>query len=120
MVPMLGIILLGAECGFIVSTATHLFGSYFIGIMSLVPHGIIEIPAFSLAGAVSFSGHLMVKEAAGNNSSDIVFGHIQAYRNTLPIRTIALFVILCLLIAGFVEAHVTEKVVGFFFNTPRV
>ncbi len=114
MVPLLGIILLGAECGFIVSTATHLFGSYWIGIISLMPHGIIEIPAFSLAGAVAFSGHLLVKEAAGNNATDDVFNGVQDYRNALPIRTIALFVILCLLIAGFIEAHLTGKVVGFF------
>jgi uncharacterized membrane protein SpoIIM required for sporulation len=115
MVPMLGIILLGAECGFIVSTATHLFGSYLNGIMLLLPHGIIEIPAISLAGAVTFSGHLLVKAAAGNNAAaDDVFTDVQNYRNALPIRTIALFVILCLLIAGFIEAHLTGKVVGFF------
>jgi uncharacterized membrane protein SpoIIM required for sporulation len=116
MVPLLGIILLGAECGFIVSSATHLFGSYLIGIMSLVPHGVIEIPAFSLAGAVTFSAHLLVKETAGNNSTDDVFNDVQIFRNTLPIRTIALFVILCLLIAGYIEAHVTGDVVDFLFN----
>ncbi len=114
MVPLFGIILLGVECGFIVSTATHLFGFYFIGIMSLVPHGIIEIPAISLAGAVTFSGHLLVKEAVGNNPATDVFDRVEAYRNKLPIRTIALFVILCLLIAGYIEAHVTGKVVVFF------
>ncbi len=114
MVPLLGIILLGAECGFIVSSATHLFGSYLNGIMALVPHGVIEIPAFSLAGAVTFSGHLLVKEAAGKNSTDDVFNDVQVFRNTLSIRTIALFVILCLLIAGYIEAHVTGDVVDFF------
>ncbi|MBC2716634.1 MAG: hypothetical protein HF978_15120 [Desulfobacteraceae bacterium] len=114
MVPLLGIILLGAECGFIVSTATHLFGSYLIGIMSLGPHGIIEIPVISLAGAITFSGHLLVKDAAGNNPANDVFDFVQTYRNKLPIRTIALFVILCLLIAGFIEAHITHKMVDFF------
>ncbi len=114
MVPLLGIILLGAECGFIVATATHLFGSYLNGVMALVPHGIIEIPAIALAGAVTFSGHLLVKEKAGINSMDDVFNDVRDYRNTLPIRTIALFVILCLLVAGFVEAHVTGNVVDFF------
>ncbi len=118
MVPLLGIILLGAECGFIVSTATHLFGSYLTGIMSLVPHGVIEIPAISLAGAVAFSGHLLVKGAADNNSANDVFDYVQAYRNKLPIRAIALFVILCLLIAGFIEAHFTHKVVDFFTQKP--
>ena len=114
MVPLLGIILLGAECGFIVSIATHLFGSALIGIMTLAPHGIIEIPAISLAGAVTFSGHLVVKDAAGIHPVNDVFDHIQTYRNKLPIRSIALSVILCLLIAGFIEAHVTHMVVDFF------
>jgi len=118
MVPLLGIILLGAECGFIVSTATHLFGSYLNGIMSLVPHGIIEIPAFSLAGAVTFSGHLLVKGRAGQYPADVVFDDVQIYRKTLPVRTIALLVILCLLIAGFVEAHITGKVMDFFAQKP--
>jgi len=114
MVPLLGIILLGAECGFIVSTATHLFGSYLAGIMSLLPHGIIEIPAISLAGAVTFSGHLLVKKSAGSKPSNEVFDNIETYRNKIPIRTIALFVVLCLLIAGFIEGHVTPKLMAFF------
>jgi uncharacterized membrane protein SpoIIM required for sporulation len=116
MVPLLGIILLGAECGLIVATATQLFGSYLNGIMFLVPHGIIEIPAISLAGAVTFSAHLLVKEAAGKNAPDAVFNDVQVYRNKLPIRTIALFVVLCLLIAGYIEAHVTGDVVDYLFN----
>ena len=116
MVPLLGIILLGAECGFIVSTATHLFGSYFTGIMSLLPHGIIEIPAISLAGAVTFSGHLLVKKSAGGNPANEVFDEIGAFRNAIPIRTIALFVFLCLLIAGFIEGHITPKVMAFFIR----
>ena len=118
MVPLLGIIFLGAECGFIVSTATHLFGSYLIGIISLVPHGIIEIPVISLAGAVTFSGHLLVKGEAGSHSENEVFDNIQTFRSALPVRSIALFVILCLLIAGFIEAHITGKVMIFFFGNP--
>ncbi len=116
MVPLLGMILLGAECGFIVSTGTHLFGSCFIGIISLVPHGVIEIPAFSLAGAVTFSGHLLVKGSAEKKSSGDLFDDVKAFRNEVPIRTIVLFVVLCLLIAGFIEAHVTHKIEGLLFE----
>lgn len=119
MVPLLGIILLGVECGFIVASATHLFGSYRMGIMSLVPHGIIEIPAFSLAGAVTLSGHLLVKRSANAGDIDLksIFQSIAAHRQAMPIRTVALFVILCLLVAGLIEAHVTGKVMAFMFNS---
>lgn len=114
MVPLLGIILLGAECGFIVSTATDLSGSYLAGVMSMLPHGIIEIPAISLAGAVAFSGHLLVKESAGNDPASEVFENIRSFRNAIPIRTIALFIVLCLLIAGFIEGHITPRLMAFF------
>ncbi len=63
-IPLLGIILLGAECGFIVSTAAYITGSYFIGFVAFLPHGIIEIPAITLAGAVAFSAHILMKEDA--------------------------------------------------------
>lgn len=118
MVPLLGIILLGVECGFIVASATHLFGSYRMGIMSLAPHGIIEIPAFCLAGAVTFSGHLLVKRSAGAGNTDVksMFQNIAAHRQAMPVRTIALFIVLCLLVAGLIEAHVTGKVMAFMFN----
>jgi len=111
-------ILLGVECGFIVSTATHLFGSYLIGFMSLLPHGVIEIPAISLAGAIPFSGHLRVKSALKNIAENEMFEYLQTYRNELPVRFFALSIILCLLIAGFIEAHITQKVVDFLFPKP--
>jgi uncharacterized membrane protein SpoIIM required for sporulation len=123
MVPLLGIILLGAECGFIVSAAARLSGSFLIGILSLVPHGIIEIPAITLAGAVTFSGHLLVKEAVEKqlpkqHLADSVFDRIETYRTRLPVRTIALAVMLGLLVAGLIEAHITGKIMGYFAPTP--
>lgn len=116
MVPLLGMILLGAECGFMVSSATHLFDSYLMGIMSLVPHGVVEIPAFSLAGAVTLSGHLKVKQAAGTLGENAVFDALAAHREKIPIRGLSLFVMLCLLIAGFVEAHITGTVLAVMFG----
>jgi hypothetical protein len=61
MVPLLGMILLGIESGFAVSTGAHLFGSIVPAFVSLVPHGLIEIPTLALAGAVPFSAHLLLK-----------------------------------------------------------
>ena len=116
MVPLLGMILLGVECGFIVSSATHLFDSYLMGIMSLAPHGVVEIPAFALAGAVTFSGHLLVKQSAGRIGERAVFDAIKIHREAIPVRLIALFVMLCLLVAGIIEAHTTGKVLAAVFG----
>ena len=112
MVPLLGMILLGIESGLSASTASYIFGSYFIGLISMLPHGIIEIPTISLAGAVTFSAHLMLKKNVGSCKTAEIFSKIRVYRQNIPIRAIALFVICCLFIAGLVEAHITQKIIA--------
>ena len=117
MVPYIGMILLGFETGLSTSTAKNFFGSYLTGIVSLLPHGIIEIPAIALAGAVTFSAHLLIKPKVAGNMVAKVFQDVDAYRNELPIKKISLSVILCLFFAGLVEAHFTQalidRLVGF-------
>lgn len=109
MIPWLGMILLGAESGLTVSTSSYIFGSYFIGFVSLIPHGIIEIPTIALAGAITFSAHLLIKEKARGNMTAEIFEHIERYKNEIPLQKIILIVILCLLFAGLVEGHLTQK-----------
>jgi len=111
MVPLIGMILLGVETGLSTSTARSVFGSYLAGIISLLPHGIIEIPAIALAGAVAFSAHLLIKPKVPGKRVDEVFQDLDAYKDSLPIKKIALFVVFCLLIAGLVEAHLTPAMV---------
>ena len=110
MVPLLGIILLGIESGLSVSTATYIFGSFFSAIIALLPHGLIEIPTLALAGAVTYSAHLLIKEQVQSNMTHAVFQRIEAHRNAMPIMKIALFVIGGLFLAGLVEAHVTQRI----------
>jgi hypothetical protein len=86
MVPLLGIILLGIESGLSVSTAAYIFGSFFSAIIALLPHGLIEIPTLALAGAVTYSAHLLVKEQARRNMTRVVFQQIEAHRK--PCRSI--------------------------------
>ncbi len=112
MVPFIGMILLGIETGLSASTAKNLFGSYQVGILSLLPHGIIEIPAFALAGAVTFSGHLLVKPKAVGNGVEEIFQALNVYRSKLPIKTVLLCVVLSLLVAGWLEAHVTPELLN--------
>jgi len=112
MVPLLGIILLGVESGLSVSTATYIFGSFFSAAIALLPHGLIEIPTLSLAGAVTYSAHLLIKEQARSNMTRTVFQRIDTHRNAMPIMKIALLVIGCLFLAGWVEAHVTQRILN--------
>jgi len=54
MVPWLGMTLLGLESGLTASTSAVVFGSYMTGVVALIPHGMVEIPTVSFAGAVTF------------------------------------------------------------------
>jgi len=111
MIPWLGMILLGMESGLSVSTSSHLFGSYTIGFLSLIPHGIIEIPTFGFAGAISFTAHLLLKKNWQTMELDKVFQELGNYKKSVPLRN-AILVILCgLFIAGLVEAHITQGIV---------
>lgn len=109
MVPLLGMILLGTESGLTVSTSSYIFGSYFTGFVSLIPHGIIEIPTIALAGAVTFSAHLLIKEKARENMTAEIFEDVERYKTEIPLQKIVLIVILCLFFAGLVEGHLTQK-----------
>lgn len=112
MVPLLGIILLGLESGLSVSTAAYIFGSFFSAFMALLPHGLIEIPTISLAGAVTYSANLLIDNQAQNTRSRLLFQQIEKHRTVLPIKKIALGVIGGLLLAGLVEAHVTLPILN--------
>ena len=112
MIPLLGIILLGLESGLSVSTATFIFGSFYSSVIAILPHGLIEIPTLSLAGAVTYSAHLMVNKQAHINTPPAVFQQMEMHRNAMPIMKIALLVIGCLCLAGWVEAHITQRIVA--------
>lgn len=110
MIPWLGMILLGIESGMTVSTSGHIFGSYLAGFLSLIPHGIIEIPTISFAGAVAFSAHLLIKERAVTERPGIIFEDIEKLRNEVPLKRIIFAVMFFLFIAGLIEAHVTQRI----------
>ena len=112
MVPLLGIILLGLESGLQVATATELGGSLLSAGMSLAPHGLIEIPTFTLAGAVPFSAHLRIRAPAQRNQTQTVFQELADHCKAMPIRRIVGAVVAGLLLSGLVEAHVTAHLMG--------
>jgi uncharacterized membrane protein SpoIIM required for sporulation len=111
MVPLLSMILLGLEGGLSLSTAQHIFGSYRVGLIAVTPHGIVEIPAIALAGALTYSAHLAIQEAAWFRQTEAVFGMLADYRKALPVRGVALMVAGLLLLAGLIEAHITDRLI---------
>jgi len=114
MVPLLGMILLGLESGLQVATAGEIGKSILSAAVSLLPHGLIEIPIYTLAGAVPFSAHLHIRETAQNNLTQVVFQNLETHRKAVPIKTIGWSVIGGLLAAGLVEAHVTPHLMRLF------
>jgi hypothetical protein len=109
MVPLLGIILLGIESGLQVSTAAYMRGSFLSAVMALLPHGLIEIPTFAFAGAVTFAAHLRIREAAQGNVTPSVFKQLGDHRKAMPIKKIVWIVVGGLLLSGLVEAHITPR-----------
>jgi hypothetical protein len=112
MVPWLGIVLLGLESGLQVATAGEISGSFLSAAVSLVPHGLVEIPIFTLAGAVTFSGHLRIRETAQRNLTPTVFQELEAHRKAMPMKRIIWSVVGGLLLSGLVEGHVTPYLMG--------
>ena len=111
MVPWLGMILLGLESGLTVSTSTFLFGSYLVGFVSLLPHGIVEIPTISYAGAVAFTAHILVKEKIKRGIPTRIFENLNSFISEVPLLKVVVIILFFLVIAGLIEAHVTFKVI---------
>ena len=107
MVPLLGLILLGLESGLQVCAASFFGNGFFSALMAFLPHGVIEIPAFALAGAIPFSAHLLVAAMAGDSSVPSVFDAVYSHRCQLPMKGVALAVVVALFVAGLIEAHLT-------------
>jgi uncharacterized membrane protein SpoIIM required for sporulation len=52
----------------------------------------------------------LVNAQARRNTTRVVFQQIEAHRKSLPVIKIALLVIGGLFVAGWVEAHVTQRI----------
>ena len=111
MIPWLGMILLGLESGMTVSTSIYMFESYLIGFASLIPHGIVEIPTISFAGAVTFTAHLLVKVKIQRSVSARIFENLNEYISEVPLLKIICIVLVFLIVAGLLEAHVTFRLI---------
>jgi len=112
MVPLLGMLLLGVESGLTVSTSAGIFGSYLAGFISLLPHGVIEIPAITFGGALTYGAHLLVRKNIEEKEITEIFEAVEDYKNSIPPGKVILIVISSLLIAGLIEGHATEMIMN--------
>lgn len=116
MIPLLGILLLGLESGLLMTVGTHSLKDFFLSFLTFLPHGIIEIPAFTLAGAVTYAGHLLVKNEVENGAGSEIFTRLHEYRKTLNPFMTGIGVTGVLFLAAMIEAHVTTRLAEFLFN----
>lgn len=108
MVPLLSVILLGVENGFSLAATGRVFGSLWTGVVTMIPHGVLEIPTFALAGAVTYSAQLAIRSVAYSEAPAAAFERLRQHRSQLAIPAIAAAVIVALMAAGFIEAHITQ------------
>ena len=73
-------------------------------ILGLAPHGIVEIPAFVLAGTAGILWYRSIR-----NAESPVFGFKEGLKRALKLYGLTLGM---LLVSAFIEAYVTPKVAG--------
>jgi uncharacterized membrane protein SpoIIM required for sporulation len=87
-------------------------GSYGKGLIALLPHGIIEIPAICLAGAVVYAAHLHIKANLKTDSTADAFYAVEKYRRRIALKKIVALLLAALLLASIIETHVTLKIMA--------
>lgn len=112
MIPLLGMILLGLESGLLMATATVGSGSFLRSILNFLPHGVVEIPAFCLAGALAYSAHLVMKCYGAEADRGKIFSHVRLHISQIPILSVSLLVVFLLFLAAMIEGHLTAEIVN--------
>lgn len=107
LIPLLGLLLLGIESGLQIAVITMRSGSFLAAVAAFLPHGVVEIPAFALAGAVSYAGHLMIQKSVLSDPPAMVFEQLDTYRRKFPASRIIVAAVAGLLLSGAIEAHIT-------------
>lgn len=116
MIPLLGVLMLGLESGMLMTVGSDSLKDLFFSFLTFLPHGIIEIPAFTLAGAVTYAGHLLVKEEVRKLGEGEIFLRLNRYQQSLQPLLIASVVTVMLFGAAMIEAHVTTRLAQYLFR----
>ncbi len=115
MIPFLGMMLLGVESGFMLATSGEGLVPFLRSIFHFIPHGLIEIPAFAMAGAVTYSGHLLLKKTMADSDERAVFLAVKEYVSSFPLMSLCFSIAVLLFFAAMIEAHLTHKIVALIF-----
>lgn len=103
--PWLMMLFNGAVVGIVVGFFAKIGAPLSQIILGIVPHGVVEIPAFVLAGTAGIVWYRNIREAEKPAS-----GFKEGIKKALKLYAVAVGM---LLIAAFIEAYVTPKVAGF-------
>jgi len=102
----LGILFFNGFLVGIVVEYSYLQGENLIKILlSIVPHGVVEIPAFAIAGLGGIEWYLEIIKGEGTVGERFIKG----FKIAMKMLGVAIFL---LLIAAFIEAYITPSLVG--------
>ena len=105
-IPVLTLILNGAIIGYALKPVLYLFGTNYL-MASLIPHGIIELPAFFLSASVGF--YMGAEQAL-----KLIYKRPKTYSAKTAAKFFVYIIVPSLMIAAFIEAFITPLIMLFF------
>ena len=110
MFTVIGIILNGFNIGSLITHANYL-ENIWTYIITILPHGIFEIPAIIIAGAAGFKiPYEIIRYLAGKKEQILTKEDVKEY------LTLALILIILIVIAAWIEANVTLRIAQAMLN----
>ena len=87
-----------------------MYGFFFVFFATIIPHGLLELPAICLAAALPFGTYRFVREATQKGAVTDVFRDFRVAIRSQHARQRLGYITCLFLPAGFVESHLTPFV----------
>ena len=110
LIPPCVMVALGFEIGTIWAAAAEILQSFRVSTATLMPHGLFEIPALALAGALPYGAYRAVRGDMEAGRSAEVFAAIRRAIRSRAVWGRVAGVVVLLIVAAWVEIHVTPLV----------
>ena len=108
--PLVAVIFLGVELGMAAAGAQMLWRSFLLFAASVMPHGLLELPAVCLAAALPFGTYCFVRDAIRKGAVGDVFRDVRFVIRSRQTRRKLVYITCLLLSAGIVESRLTPLV----------
>ncbi|MFC1789070.1 stage II sporulation protein M [Thermodesulfobacteriota bacterium] len=108
--PLFAVALLGIELGAVTAAAQILWGSFLLFAATIIPHGLLELPAICLAAALPFGTYRFVRDTAQKGAVEDVFRDVRVVIRSQQTRRKLGYITCLLLAAGIVESRLTPFV----------